>query len=256
MRKVMLVIDEFSEMVGLESFLRRLGFDVLSLGKEMLVTDALLSFQPEIVIASFRGRNVEGLRLAQRLKKTMVPPPRVVLAYSGARPQIPQESQRTVEALLEIPVEPQTAIQMLAKLSGLAPEPILEKYAKVSSAVLTRDEKAVLITDQAPRATKGASGVAVTGGSTNESKGWDPKSAPGQASTARSERSSRYDQYLAAHDTERTDKVLPHDKAAKAMAKLKKDSESEKDRLDRIEAEKQAFAKALFESGKDEKAKK
>lgn len=254
MRKVMLVIDEFSEMVGLESFLRRLGFDVLSLGKEMLVTDALLSFQPEVVIASFKGRNVDGLRLALRLKKTMIPPPRVALAYSGPRPQIPQESQRLVEALIEIPVEPQSVIQMLSKLSGLPAEPLLEKYAKVSAAVLTRDEKAVLITDQAAKAAKAASPGMVSGGvSTKE---WDPQTMRGQAANVRTERSNRYDAYLETHSEEKVEKVLPHDKAAKAMAKLKKDSEAEKDTLDQIHAEKQAFAKALFEAGKDEKSKK
>lgn len=234
----MLVIDEFSEMVGLETFLRRLGFDVLSLAKESLVPDALLSFQPEIVIASFRGRNVDGLRLALKLKKTVLPPPRIALAYSGPMPQVPAESQKLIEAMVEIPVEARSAIQMLAKLSGLPAEPILEKYAKVSTAVLTRDEQVVIITDNSNRTPKSPSAVS---------------GATAPAAVARTERSNRYDEYLAKHGDERADKVLPHDKAAKAMAKLKRDSESEKENLDRIQAEKQAFAKALFNEGKSKK---
>lgn len=235
MRKVMLVIDEYSEMVGLESFLRRLGFDVLSLAKETQVPDALLSFQPDIVIASFKGRNVDGLKLAHRMKKTMTPPPRVALAYRGVMPQVPAENQKSIEALVELPVEARSAIQMLAQLSGLSAEPILEKYAKMSSAVLTTDEQIVIITDNSNRSPK-ASAIATS-----------------QAAQATTERTSRYDRYLAEHASDRVDKVLPHDKAAKAMAKLKKDSESEKENLDRIQAEKQQFAKALFREGRDKK---
>lgn len=264
MRKVMLVIDEYSEMIGLESFLKRLGFDVLSLAKEMFVNDTLLSFQPEIAILSFKGRNVDGLRIAQKLKKTMVPPPRVALAYSGLTPQIPEELRRMVDALIEIPVEPSSVIQMMAQLSGLAAEPILEKYAKVSTAVLTHDEKSILITGPAPKAptntmVKSQAPARVNAqadaqaNAQTDAQDWDPKSRPGEAATARSERSNRYAQLLATHLDEKIDKVLPHDKAAKAMAKLKKDSESDKEKLDRIEAEKQAFAKALFETGKEKK---
>ena len=47
MQKILLVIDEFTELEALESLLKRLGFDVLSVGKEVLVADALLRFSPE-----------------------------------------------------------------------------------------------------------------------------------------------------------------------------------------------------------------
>jgi hypothetical protein len=188
MRKVMLVIDDFSEMVGLESFLRRLGFDVLSLAKESLVNDALLSFQPEVVIASFRGRNVDGPRLAQKLKKAMIPPPRIALAYAGVMPTVPDDIKKSIEAMVEIPVEATSAINMLAKLSGLPLQPLLDKYAKVSGAVLTRDEQVVIITGK--QQTK------------PEAPSFDPKTTPGQASTIRTERSGRYDRYLDAHADE------------------------------------------------------
>jgi DNA-binding response OmpR family regulator len=94
MRKVMLVIDEIQQLVGLETFMRRLGFDVLSLSKDALVPDALLGFQPEIVIASQQGRNVDGLKLSKRLKKTMVPPPRIAISYHGAPPVLSKDDQR------------------------------------------------------------------------------------------------------------------------------------------------------------------
>ena len=47
----MLVIDDFNEMVGLETLFRRLGFDVLSFGREMAVAEGILGFPPDLVVA-------------------------------------------------------------------------------------------------------------------------------------------------------------------------------------------------------------
>ena len=45
------VIDEFNELVGLETLFRRLGFDVLSLGREATVQEAILGFPPDLINA-------------------------------------------------------------------------------------------------------------------------------------------------------------------------------------------------------------
>ena len=132
MRKVMLVIDDFKELVHLESLLRRIGFDVLSLGKDILVNDALLRFQPDLVIASAKGRAVDGIKLSQRMKK-LSPAPRIALAYqAGNPPTLPQEAQGAVDALIETPVHPLTVIKVLSQLMATPAEPLLAKYEKIA----------------------------------------------------------------------------------------------------------------------------
>ena len=132
MRKVMLVIDDFKELVHLESLLRRIGFDVLSLGKDILVNDALLRFHPDLVIASAKGRAVDGIKLSQRMKK-LSPAPRIALAYqAGNPPTLPQEAQGAVDALIETPVHPLTVIKVLSQLMATPAEPLLAKYEKIA----------------------------------------------------------------------------------------------------------------------------
>ncbi len=232
MRKVLLVIDEIQQLIGLEAFLRRLGFDVLSLGKDSLVADALLGFQPDIVIASHRGRNVDGLKLATRLKKMMVPTPRIVISYSGSAPVIAKDDQRSIDALLEISVLGEAAIRLIAQLSGLAVEPILDKYRKFASARLTKDEQIVII------AAKTAANTAAS------------SKHRGSSAEVKTARSTGYDQILKNHAKDlangAADKVMPRERAAQLMAKLKQDSSADKQLLDKIQAQKIKFAEAMF----------
>ena len=247
MKKVMLVIDEIQQLHGLESFLRRLGFDVLSLGKDSLVSDAILSFVPEVVIASERGRNVDGLRLAQKLKKTIVPLPRMALCFNGAAPIISAQDLKAIDALLELPLAGEAGLRLLAQLAGVSAEPLVEKYRKFAGAKLTREEEIVIITG----AVGGGSGP--TGGAETGREAWDPKRDVGQAAEIRTARSSRYDKFLDANarDFEGgvTERVLPRERAQAAMKELKKQSASEAEELARIHAEKIKFAEAMFEEG-------
>ncbi len=174
----MLVIDEIQRLHGLESFLRKLGFDVLSLGKDTLVADAVLSFVPEVVIANERGRNVDGVRLAQRLKKSVSPPPRVALCFSGAAPILSADDLKSIDALLEIPLAGESGLRLLAQLAAVPVGPLIEKFRKFSSAKLTTDEQVVVITGSAPPAPSVS----------RMNDGWDPKTSAGRSAEIRSER--------------------------------------------------------------------
>lgn len=236
----MLVIDEIQQLVSLEGFLRRLGFDVLSLGKEILVTDALLRFTPELVIASEKGRHVDGVKLAQRLKRTVTPVPRVALCFAGSAPVGSPADLKTIDALFELPLAGEAGVRLISKLTGIDPEPLLKKFQKFAGAKTSREDQTIVVSS----ATGGAASSTITVAD------WDPKKNPGASATVRTERSNRYDQLLEvkAGDLGETavKGVMPRERAAQAMAKLKKDSEPEKDELDRIQAEKIKFAEAMF----------
>lgn len=248
MRKVMLVIDDIQQMTGLEAFLRRLGFDVLTLGKDSQVPDALLSFTPEIVIASARGRNVDGPKLSVRVKKLVTPPPRVAICFSGTAPILSAADLNKIDALLELPLAGEAGIRLLAQLANVPFEPLFEKFRKFASAKLTKDEEIVVVT--------GAAASTRASAPTSREE-WDPQKNQGRATEFRSERSNRYDRFLESRAEDlkggAADGVMPRDRANALMSKLKKDSESEKADLDRIQAEKIKFAEALFSGTKTKK---
>jgi DNA-binding response OmpR family regulator len=134
----MLVIDDFNELVGLETLFRRLGFDVLSLGRESLVSEAVLGFPPDLAVATGVGRHVHGLTLAPKLRYGSSQPKLVVLLpYRdpdlGSHPGL---LNADVDAVIETPFDPRAALRVVAQLLNLDPEPLLEKYTKIVTARL------------------------------------------------------------------------------------------------------------------------
>ena len=235
----MLVIDDYKELVALENLLRRLGFDVLSLGKDILVPDALVRFHPEIVIATAKGRAVDGLKVAARVKK-QAPSPRVALAYTaGTAPNLTEENKRVVDGLIAVPIQPASAIKLIAQLTGLEVAPLLEKFQKFTLGRSSEPSSVRVSNDFEPKPVNES--VSVSGDA------WDPTKTPGRAAQMRTGRSDRYDAYLNAKDEPIEHQVVPREKAQSAMRELKRAADKEKDLIDQINQEKLAFAKAMFD---------
>lgn len=151
MRKILLVIDDFNELVGLETLFRRLGFDVLSIGRESLVVETVLGFPPDLAIATGRGRNVDGLNLAPKLRYGSTQPKLVVLLPNRGDDKFSQDPgllYAEVDAVIETPFEPRSALKVVSRLLGLPAEPLLEKYSKIVSARLFEPDELKIIKHQ------------------------------------------------------------------------------------------------------------
>lgn len=151
MRKILLVIDDFNELVGLETLFRRLGFDVLSIGRESLVAETVLGFPPDLTIATGRGRNVDGLNLAPKLRFGSTQPKLVVLLPNRGDEKLSQDPgllYADVDAVIETPFEPRSALKVVSRLLGLPAGPLLEKYSKIVSARLFEPDELRIIKHQ------------------------------------------------------------------------------------------------------------
>lgn len=245
-------MDDYNEMVTVESLLRRLGFDVLSVGKDILVNDALIRFQADLMIASAKGRTVDGLKLVQRLRKAY-PSLRMILSFSSGSPAIiPPEAHGAVDAVLELPFQPQTAISLIAKVLSLDPAPLVSKYEKLLAGRTQFAGDAVFVTGQIneQKETSSVTGLARS----SVGNDWDPQTAPGKASVTRTARSDRYDKFLTSAADE-VDATIPRDKLLQASRDLAAASESDKDKLADIDKEKRKFVTALFEDPDSENKK-
>lgn len=235
MRRILLVIDEFNELVGLETLFRRLGFDVLSLGRESTVQEAILGFPPDLIIATGRGRQVDGLTLASRLK------------FHGARPRVivllPQEAlsggfrSDVIDAIIETPFEPRTALKAVCRLLQLPPEPILEKYSKIVGAKLFEPEQMQIVKKNA---------------ADDELVQAVPPVVEPVGGSGLSAREARYRRFL-----EQQDEELPPMADGRVMRearlKLQNDSAGELAQLDAIAREKREFVQAMAKLAAAEK---
>jgi hypothetical protein len=263
MRRIMLVIDDFNELVGLETLFRRLGFDVLSLGREIQVPEAILGFPPDLVIATGLGRHVDGLSLAPKLRygANLQPKLAVLLPYTDPADEFgaPRDlSFAEVDAVIETPFDLLSALRIVAMLLNMEPEPLLQKYSKIVGARLFEpDELKIIKHAIAPTRILHVTAI-------------EPAARPGTANVASpssansipvfkremSARESRYAKFL---DDKAEEELPPMANADTMRDSIKKLAASEEDSIDAIQKaakltrEKREFVRAMIAASKPDK---
>lgn len=251
MRRILLVIDDFNELVGLETLFRRLGFDVLSLGRESLVVDAILGFPPDLVIATGRGRHVNGLHLAAKLRIGPVNPRLVVLLPAredGDFSSDPALLKAEVDAVIETPFDPQAALKVVARLLAIPADPLLAKLSKIINARLFEPEELKIIKHQEPA----LSIVHVTGASGSKAAVANDVVKDTDKVTGRSEREERYANFLEEEMQDDLPPMLNFDRMREARMKLQESEKNlsieEEQRIAKLQREKREFVRAMIET--------
>lgn len=294
----MLVIDDFNDLLALESFFRRVGFDVLSLGKDSLVADAMLGFVPDFVMMTAKGRVVDGSKLAIRLKNLPSPPVVAAIYPAGQPPVLTQDAEAAIDALVEIPFHPKMLLGLLADRTGIDKRALIEKFERLRAAKLQGLEDPDLFRDEdsqrselqvvrggedfASDLIRSMAGTEISGtqealsslvddlkgqskpvrvssqvGGVSSSKSpasvsrSTHKSTQGASSAGDqpppiSARLERYEKFLGENQDD-VSRVISRADAIAAREKLKAASKGEKEELDRIDAEKRAFVRSLFD---------
>lgn len=250
--KVLLVVDEYSELIALENMLKKLGIVVVGTNKEVALTDSIMGFYPELVIVSHKGRNVDGMRLLPKIKK-LSPASKIAFLYSPASlAQMNDDDRVKIDAFIELPVAPVQLLTIVANMGGLNREQLLEKYEKLQSAKIqdvsskTKVTKAFGDDGRSPHnqmiqgsVGEGIKNQKISGGT---SKGPIIHSAMG----SNVEREKRFQKALDGMANEKVDRVLSHKKMKEYSQQLEKDSAAEKEILGDILEEKKEFVRALF----------
>ncbi len=276
MHKILLVIDEYKELVALENLLRRLGFDVLSVGKDILVNDALVRFVPEIVIATLKGRAVDGIKVSMRVRRQTPSPLVAFLTAADNATNLSQEQKLYMDALILLPLQPQTVIRTIAQMAQLDPGPLIGKFQKMTSNRIpdgrpadrggeskasesepaesrfvrgsgTEPNDSKLVSSKEPEPSENPWEMELAEAVRAETENWDPVKTRGQAAIMRTQRSDHYEQFLRTHD-EPVEGVLQKEKLMQAARELKRAiaSAGETEDLKRLDVEKREFVRSLF----------
>ncbi|QLY24203.1 hypothetical protein [Bdellovibrio sp. KM01] len=133
MSKVLLVYEDYADLMSVESTLKKVGFDVIGLSSEYAVSDQIISFNPDVVIGSGKGAKVSSLGVGKRLKEMSRWGGKAVLIFpAGFKPSPQDLIKLRVDMILEAPVAPLRIVQVLAKLLGQDESALLEKLNKAS----------------------------------------------------------------------------------------------------------------------------
>ncbi len=132
MRRILLLLEEYNELVFIETFLRKIGFDVLGIQKPGKLDSSILSFNPSMIFISGKSKQIPALQIAKGLKeKFKEKSPQIIFLYSGKPPEWSESENLPVDGFLNSPIDPVKVIQLLSEKVGLDQEKLIEKYDKM-----------------------------------------------------------------------------------------------------------------------------
>jgi hypothetical protein len=133
MLRIALVIDDYNELIYLQTLLKKLGLDVEGLQNTKKYSDLSLGFNPYVLITSAKGKKVNGLALAKSLSKPRGIP-KVIALQSSSSPVTPEEKEHCkIDAVIDSPVNVFKLIMALSEAGNLDEAQLIEKYNKIKN---------------------------------------------------------------------------------------------------------------------------
>lgn len=133
MNKILLVYEDYADLMAAEGALKRAGFDVIGLSNEYAVAEQMLAFNPDLVVGAGRGGKVSSLGVGKRLKEMTRWSGKSVLIFQANFKPDPQEFIRIrVDLVLEAPVPPVRLVQVVGKILGHDEAVLLERLNKAT----------------------------------------------------------------------------------------------------------------------------
>lgn len=233
MLRVLLVLEDYGELMFLQTVLKKIGFDVDSTQNPRKFNDSLISMNPDVLVMTATGKRIKGTELVSTVKKVRGLP-KIILIKSNNLSTKETLDTLEVEGWLDSPVGAPDLLAKIAELSNLNNQVLQDKLLKMrmQDAVPADDQRVLKInpdeTDPASldRAEKSSGNFGVLKASTMSS----------------SDRQSRYQKFI---DGEKPEK---HGFALKAVQEQIRELRKEEDpkALADIEKERRAFVEHLF----------
>lgn len=131
MNKILLVYEDYAELMSVEATLKKVGFDVVGLSSEYSVTEQVLAFNPDLIVGSGKGGKVSSLGVGKRVKEMVRWQGKVILVFPANFKPTPQELIRIrVDMVLEAPVAPLRLMQVIGRILGHDEATLLERLNK------------------------------------------------------------------------------------------------------------------------------
>ena len=145
MLRVALVIDDYNELIYLQTLLKKIGFDVEGLQNPKKYPDVSLGFNPHILITTAKGKKVDGLLLAQSVHRRRGLPKVLALQTPGAMVSADEQEACGIDLVIDSPVNVKKLLMGLSSLGNIDEVVLLEKYAKIV-ATLNSENNSELVT--------------------------------------------------------------------------------------------------------------
>ncbi len=124
-------MEDYNEMVFVETVLKKIGFDCLGLQNDNSLADKVLGFSPALIIADGFGRKINGLVLSQKIKRPKGFP-KMLLVMSPPETVSDDDRQRMkIDGLIDRPIHPVQIVEEIARILELDIKSIRQKLDKL-----------------------------------------------------------------------------------------------------------------------------
>ncbi len=132
MLRILLVLEDYSELTFLEAILKKVGFDVDGTQSLAQFEEKRLGLNPEVVIATAQGRKLKAGPVLAQLNGVKMRPRVILLSPQASGPQgLELARQPMVHSVLQSPVQIMELLRSLAEIGQLDPGQLISKYQRV-----------------------------------------------------------------------------------------------------------------------------
>lgn len=128
MVRVLLLLEDYNELLFTETILKKVGFDVESSKNHLNLVEILLGFNPEVLVVPGNGRRIHLAEVLQQVRKQRRQPEIFVI---GENELVLQDG--AIAKVLTHPLNPKELLTSLAEHSGLDSESLLDKYKRAQA---------------------------------------------------------------------------------------------------------------------------
>jgi hypothetical protein len=220
MKKILLVFEDYSDLTATEVYLKKVGFDVIGVSNELLISEQIITFRPDVVVGSGKSHRVNSLSIGQRLKESSKFTGKSVIIFPQSyKPNNSDLAKMKIDAVLEEPVHPHKLIQTLAKLCQIPHEPLLDKFKRATASDPVFKEKM--------SAMAGKVGIPIE-----------------EATPAKTTKEDKYSKFVQGLNMDVHSTTFSRNDVKSRQSELKKDWDFKE--LEQIDALKREFVDALF----------
>lgn len=233
MRKILLVVEEFNERVYLETLLKKVGWDVISLGSPQGLGEKIISFSPDLLIISGKSK-LDGVDIAKRARRQRPAVKNLLLDTKMAHQKVDVWIDAGIDGAIDSPISHKVLFESLELMGGFPASQCLQKLNSIRKELEQQFEKYVENKSKPVEELEKAVG----------------KKASSETAPATKKKAKKsYDQVLADLSDIPEQTTLDRKYIRSAIEKIRReipyDQEAEK-----LDQERQDFLKALFKAGK------
>lgn len=96
------------------------------------LSDRILEFSPDVIIANSKGRKIQGIKIAQKIRRPKGLPKVILLNSPTGRVTEQEAKDHKIDAVIESPIQPRELLRTLARVAGIVESLLLEKLDKLS----------------------------------------------------------------------------------------------------------------------------